>query len=483
MWIKIILLLTPWITQAETILPVFRLTLLSEPQSLSLKDQRGSGSNYFLSQIYGTLLEYHNGELKEGLAEKCTYKKEKLISCDLKPDLKWSDGSAMKAQDFVDSYRNYLNPQKPGLRPDLFFNLLNAEKVLRGELPPTRLGVRAKSDRVLEFQLLEADREFIFHLAHLFYAPEKANLFSGPYQIHSWKKGDRIILTSNVHFWEKNTQRPQVEFLTVTEDTTALNLYEKDEIQFLRRLPTLFVPKFRKRKDYLEVPLIRFDYIGFSGDLLTQPELRKKLSTSLDFEAFQKLFSARPRPGCPGLPSRFSTETPCLYRETTPSLEVSTKPQALKFVYSKQGGEDHQRGADWLISQWKKVGLNVVASQEENKIFLDRLEKTPPGIFRKGNAPERPTCRAALEAFTQGSPENYIQFKNSKFDSLLKEMRITSRLERQKQLCTEATQMLLNDHRIIPTGPIHFTVLLKTGWTGLRLNELNVLNLSKLKKD
>ncbi|MFN7455503.1 MAG: hypothetical protein ACK5RO_12695 [Pseudobdellovibrionaceae bacterium] len=62
-------------------------------------------------------------------------------------------------------------------------------------------------------------------------------------------------------------------------------------------------------------------------------------------------------------------------------------------------------------------------------------------------------------------------------------MRITSRLERQKQLCTEATQMLLNDHRIIPTGPIHFTVLLKTGWTGLRLNELNVLNLSKLKKD
>ncbi|MCE3010388.1 MAG: ABC transporter substrate-binding protein [Proteobacteria bacterium] len=482
MFLKIIILLTSLIARAETLPPVFRLTLLSEPKSISLKDQRGSGSNYFLSQIYGTLLEYHNGELKDGFAEKCTYKKEKLISCQLKPGLKWSDGTPLRAQDFVNSYRSYLDPQRPGLRPDLFFNLLNAEKVLRGELPPSRLGVRAKDDTTLEFQLVEADREFIFNLAHLFFAPEKDGISSGPYKILNWKKGDRIVLTSNVHFWEKNPGRPQVEFLTVSEDTTALNMYEKNEIQFLRRLPTLFIPKFRKRSDYLEVPMIRFDYIGFSGELLEKPELRRLLSTSLDYEAFQKLFYARPRPGCPGLPSRFFTQIPCLDHIPPKPPEKSVKIP-LKFVYSKQGGEDHQRGADWLISQWKKAGFDVIAQQEENKIFLDRLEKLPPSLFRKGNSPERPTCRAALESFLKSSPENYIRFENVKFEASLKEMRITSRLERQRELCTSAMKILLEDYRLIPTGPIFFTVLLKQGWTGLRLNELNTLNLSKLKRD
>ena len=49
--------------------------------------------------------------------------------------------------------------------------------------------------------------------------------------------------------------------------------------------------------------------------------------------------------------------------------------------------------------------LDVELEQVENKLFLDRLEKSPPDLFRKGINLDRPTCNAALEHFRTGHRE------------------------------------------------------------------------------
>ena len=67
-------------------------------------------------------------------------------------DAKWSDGSAVKAQDFVFTYRKLVNPQEGHVAQsaDVF---KNAKKIRSGELPVEELGVKALDDKTLEITL------------------------------------------------------------------------------------------------------------------------------------------------------------------------------------------------------------------------------------------------------------------------------------------------------------------------------------------
>ena len=50
-----------------------------------------------------------------------------------------------------------------------------------------------------------------------------------------------------------------------------------------------------------------------------------------------------------------------------------------------------------------------------------------------------------------------------------------------QKLCSEGLEIIKNSFQVIPTGPIYFSMLLKKSWTGLKINELNQMDLSDLK--
>ena len=124
--------------------------------------------------------------------------------------------------------------------------------------------------------MLEKNSEFLYNLANPLLSPssdyEKAT--SGPYELISWEPKHKITLRPNPYFSLGHPQRPNIEFYFVAEDTVALNLYEKNELDFLRRLPTLYIPKFKNRSDFFAIDQFRFDYYGFSPSLKDQPKIR-----------------------------------------------------------------------------------------------------------------------------------------------------------------------------------------------------------------
>ena len=137
---------------------------------------------------------------------------------------------------------------------------------------------------------------------------------------------------------------------------------------------------------------------------------------------------------------------------------------------------------EWLQSQWlKNLQIKVQIEDLENKLFVQQLETNPPPIFRKGISLDRPTCSAALEAFREGDPENYLHIKDKVFQSDLRILRSTHSQSEKKKLCTKSIKYLIENHWIIPTGPIYFSLLVDPKWTGWKLNELNQLDLSELR--
>jgi len=481
-------------------IPPFRFHLVSEPSSLKPWEQKNSSSGYLLSQITGTLLSYQDHRLTGNLAEKCSFKKPRLVTCTLKKNLHWSNGKALKAQDFVRSFQALVSPSNKAFRADLLFPIQNAQKIFQGELKKIDLKVRATSDRNLEIELTQPDSEFLYTLSSPLTAPlpeaplpnvvelrTNPSLWvsSGAYEIQTWEAQKKIILKPNLRYWKKSP-RPHLEIFPVGEDSVALNLYEKGELSFLRRLPTLFVPKYKDRPDYHEIEQIRFDYLGFAPRWRERPELRRAISRAIPYSDWQALHHAKGTPGCPGIPQHLISEPICLIFDPVEAQAewqpLKGKPEKFELLYSRQGGDNHKQSMEWIQSELKKnLRFSIQVNGIENQIFLERLEKKPPDLFRKGIAPERPTCLSAIENFETGNSENYIQFSDPKFDLILKQMRESSNDKQKQKLCTEALHLLIDPVWLIPTGPIHFTLLASPQWSGWKLNELNQLDLSELR--
>ena len=490
--------------------PVFRLHLNQEPTSLNPLKQKNSSAGYFLQQIYRNLLKLEDGKLKGDLAESCEYQDSKTIRCQLRPHIQFSDGSPITAADFIKTYHSFLNKSEPGFRADLLFEIENAKEILEGSKTLKDLGVQTPKPDQLVFKLKRPHREFIYHLSSVLLAPQPKEGFlsiteasrqvtSGPFKIARWNLGQTIRLESNSHYWEKNANRPFVDFSFVNEDSVALRMYETSQLDFLRRLPTPFLEKYATSKELLEIPVYRFDYFGFANNLNDFLSLRKALIYSLDYLSLQKYYHSKGPPGCPGLPAKdldskvnlcYTMDIPMAQKEWKKAQqELATKPEllkSLKFVYSKQGGEDHKRTADWLGTEWKKkLDLVIPSEALENKIFLSLLEQKPPLIFRKGLSPERPTCAAVLENFQKDHPENYLKIENLDLEKTITSMLNLGNSNKEKKklnsLCSDGLKKLKDTYRFVSTGPIHFSMLLKPQWQGLKINELNQLNLSLLK--
>lgn len=458
---------------------VFRLHLNTDPNSLNLWEQRSANSTYLLQQLHASLLKFVSGKLNPQLGSCHTLSPIK-IKCLLSDKARWSDGSPILAEDFLRTFKYFLNPTQPGFRADLLFSIKNAKAILKKEKPFSSLGVSAHG-KILIFELGKPDLEFIYNLAHLLLSPTppKENIYSGPYILLGWEKKKKITLAPNPHFLNGHPNRPTVEFYFSSEDSVALSLYEKNEIDYLRRLPTLYIPKFKNRNDFYSIDQFRFDYIAFGPSLKTQFKLRQLLSESLNYEDFQKLFWSKPRPGCLGIPEDWILKTICysfkpLYQKENDKIQIPH----LKYIFSKQGGDDHQRAADWLQAEWKKnLGFQLEVASLENKVFLDEIKNHTPDLFRKGLAPDRATCLSVLENFETNATENYSNYSNPDLDQWIQKMRLK---KYSKADCQKGFEILMKDYLLIPTGPIAFSILVKPQWKGWILNELNQLDLSQL---
>ena len=496
-WLIVMALVKPAFCVGKTSETIFRLHLANEPANVDPHLQKSSVSSYLLQSLYRNIFSFDDQKgLIPDLGESCKRESALVLVCKLKKNLKWSDGTSLSSADFIKSYQRILDAKLNSPRADLLFKLKNASAIYKGQKKIESLGVTAPDPWTIRYEFEDKDPDFEFILSSALSSPVKnvesagpqaKNLVSnGPYKISEWFAGQKIVLTSNPYYALGNSaKRPAVEMLFIAEDSVALQLYEKNQLSFLRRLPSLYIPKFKTRKDFLQLPVIRFDYFGFGPSMKDHPKAREALALSLNYPELQKIFSSEGLPGCPGVPREWLNEPLCykqdLIRAKAAWAEDKTKPARMKLLYSSQGGDDHRRASEWMQSQWKQnLGLDLQIAVRENKVYLSELQQSAPEIFRKGVAPDRPTCLAVLETFADWSPENYIQMKSPEFQALLNGLGESNSESDKKKFCSSGIKYLTDHFWMIPTGPIHFAMLAKTHFRGWKLNSMNQLDLSAL---
>lgn len=163
-------------------------------------------------------------------------------------NVKWSNGQAITANDFVYSYRRTLNPKTKSSMAFYLYQIVNAEAINAGKKSVNSLGVKALSKNKLQIKLVRPVSYFKLLLAFPLFFPEnqqfiekvgskygtaaKYTISSGPFKLTKWTGSNKqFTLVKNQNYWDKKNVKLDKVNETISEtSSTAYNLYQAGKL-------------------------------------------------------------------------------------------------------------------------------------------------------------------------------------------------------------------------------------------------------------
>ena len=165
----------------------------------------------------------------------------------LRQDAMWSDGVPVTAEDWVYSFRRYLNPEMANVYAWFLFDLENGEAYNKGEVDVEELGVKLIDDYTFSLTTKVPIPYYMFkinwHAApvprHMVeehgddWANDPATAPSnGPYRIAEWNRGKNVIFTPNPHYTGRYpaTFEQRVQVIIPEVGAPLLQMYQAGDI-------------------------------------------------------------------------------------------------------------------------------------------------------------------------------------------------------------------------------------------------------------
>ncbi len=233
-----------------------------------------------------------NGQAANALATSVTESSDGLTwTIKLRSGLKWSNGDALTAKDFVYAWQRAVNPATGSQYAYLLGNIKNANQIM-GLKTATQadldtLGVKANSDTELTVTLTQPTPYFKFLLAESVYYPlnqkfvEKEGknygtssaktLYDGPfiYKGSGWTgTNESFQLVKNPNYYDKaNVKSNEVDIQVVKNANTAVQLYKQGKLdQVALGTPDLYNANkgYTKNTSLVDLKESTTDYIEYN---------------------------------------------------------------------------------------------------------------------------------------------------------------------------------------------------------------------------
>jgi oligopeptide transport system substrate-binding protein len=240
----------------------------------------------------------------------------------LRPDVYWTDGKQVVAQDFEYAWRRLLDPNTGAAYAYLFYDVVNGYEFNTGKSKDaTNLGVRAIDPLTFEVKLNKPAAYFIYLTAICPSYPQRQDVVekwgntwtnpehivtNGPYMLSKWAHEYKIELIANPRFFEGERPLKRIKMFMVNEQSTAFALYESDQLDFVdnRSFSTSDVERCKNSPEYKNVPLLRVNYIGFNNRKkpFDDPRVRRAFSMAIDRSVFGTILRRQEKPSNTWIP-------------------------------------------------------------------------------------------------------------------------------------------------------------------------------------
>ena len=489
---------------------VLRRGIGGEPSSLDPGEAADTFSFEVIRDLYeGLTTEAPDGAVVPGVASSWTVNASGTqYTFQLRPDAKWSNGTRVRAKDFVEGWRRVVDPRRASPVADTLRPVAGAAAIILGRIPPSSLGVTAARDDLLVVDLDRPAPYFPQLLTHSatfpVYSEETAKshnpniwVSNGPYVLSNWTPGSIIRLRRNLWYWDRaNVRIPNVKYIPIADENAEFRQYRAGQLDITQSVPSGALDSVRaERPDELFVaPFLATAYYVLnlrSPYFATNLNLRKSLALAIDRKALETTilpFGQRPAYGFVP-PGTWNYDPQSWEWHNLPDPERIKEARRLYALagFSARGplrlrvlfnsNNSIKQVAIAIASMWKQtLGVDTELMDEEYRVFLNsRRDTTRWEVARLGWTADYNDAGNFLDTLRSGSPNNDAHYERQEFNELLDRAASTVDPSDRRHLLQDAEKMMLSDYPILPIYFFSSKRLIRPNIKGAKVNPLNRL--------
>lgn len=486
--------------------------VLGEPETLDWNKAHTSVETYVLMNLMDGLVRF-DADMNPvpALAERWELSADgRTYTFHLRTDVKWSDGVALNAADFVYSWKRLLSPATGASYAYYLFDVQGAEAFNQGKIKDFKaVGIRALNSHTFQVRLSHPVSHWISlptfwvtfplrqdvvekygSMTSSGWAVPGKMLTLGPFSLASHEHDNKIVLKANPNYYAQHGNVDTIQFRIIKDDSTALTLYEAGKLDFLTDISTLDLKRLAGRQDLKSFPYYKTVYMGFVVDRApwNNVHFRRAVAMAIDKSDIGKVLHGGQQPATSWVPPRMMGHSD--------HLGFAYEPARAREELKQAGPELASKPVDLVITNWEKtailaqyiqeelkknLGLRVELQQFDHKTFRAQIDMRAFPLYILSWGADYPDPDTFMSVFLGQVGNNRTNWKSAKYDELVLKARASQDQKMRARFYSEAQRLLLEDGAAVL--PLYYEpniALVKSRIQGLELNPLNYLLLGKV---
>lgn len=420
------------------------------------------------------------------------------------------------ADDFIFAFRRALQPETRSPYAQSLMNIKNAEKVNRGKLKSSVLGVKKDGDYTLVITLSKADADFLTTLTlpacmpcnEEFFEITKGHyglytnylIFNGPFYISNWSEKTAITARRNEYYRATEDEikggevssadivKPQSVYFSFNNEQETRGRKIKDGTYEIAPLTKEQVEPFLKNEKYTVKSVnssVTSLILNCADEILCNKKMRQAIAFSLDVQALTEFFGKEKAKGI--VPSA-SVSGNKKYRSEAGALTLKNVSETVLRNLFKEALENlDKRDADFVVlcseenekavrvimQKWQSVfgaSFSVAVNAVDNKTLQQKINSGDYQIALIDVEYSDSTALNALARYVEGSSNNIVNFSSDRFNGLLSDVSNAKNESGRIKALFDAEKYLYESCTVIPVCESEAYYVMGKGVSGIVFN-------------
>ena len=462
------------------------------------------GANYILFAFDNLLKMDKDGKVVPGLAEKYEVSDDQLTwTFYLRDGLKWSDGSALTANDFVYSWQRLVDPSVAAPYAQTVLGMVegyddaigrpDADGNTTVDPDPTKLKVEATDDKTLVVHMAKPTPYFDKLAAFVSLSPVKKDVVeanpdgwsidpktyisTGPFKLTGWEPGSYLMFEKNENYWDADSIKLDgIKCLLMQDQNAAFSAYESGDALMIKEVPTQEITTLKERSDFHIDPILGTYYLDLNNTLdeFKDSRVREALSLALDRKYISETITSGTYTPASGFVSEgvtdwdgsawqdHITDKSVYINIDDHEANLAKAKELLKeagyengvglpeMVYSTNDASYHKKIAEYLQQAWGELGLKVDVNIVEWKSFTPQRRSGNYQIARDGWVMDYNDPSNILELALTGNGNNNSKYSNPEFDGLMNKAATEKDPQTRFGYLHQAEDLIMKDTAMVP---------------------------------
>jgi oligopeptide transport system substrate-binding protein len=466
----------------------------SEPLTLDPQLNRALDGGSVINNTFEGLFRYKGNKIVPAIAESYQVSSDGLTYTFKLKKTNWSDGSPLTASDFEYAWKRALDSNTGSEYAYQLYYIKGGRDYHTGTGKRESVGVKAIDDDNLEVVLEVPTPYFLDLLTFFTYMPikqsvveasqdgnwaidPKAAISNGPFILSEYRKGNKLVLVKNKHYWQADAVLlDRINAYMIVDESTMLTAYNSGELDIIDSILASELPRIHAETDSLITnPTIGTYFYAFNTRVkpLDNVLVRKALSLSIDRKAIvESVTKAGEIPASgftpPGLydangdvfqkvAGDYDTKPSAADLDTARKLlaeagfEDMTQFPKLDIVYNTN--ETHKIIAEAIQYMWQNnLGIEVTLTNQEWAVLQETKQLGNYTIAKAGWFGDYADPMSMLEIMTSSNAINTTGWSNADYDALIEAAKRETGQQRFESLY-KAQAILMQE---LPIMPIYY---------------------------